>query len=339
MITKPNIRDVAQHSGVSIATVSHVINNTRKVSSVTKRRVEESIQKLGYVPNSMARGFKTGMNRMIGCIIPDISNYFWAVIIEKIEDYLTSRKYQLIIINTKETAEKEIDAIKVLSSGMVAGLIIGSTLSNANDIDAILPKDFPVVFIDRLPENCTRDNVTISNYNSVFNAVNYLIQLGHEKIGYIAGLIRLSTTEERLKAYNDAMAAHGLTVCKDYIQVGDSMYMSAIVPLNRLLKLGCDALVVSNNVMASDVMRQLYRDRNPDLAKLDIIGYQEGVRDVSLIQPAGLISQPSEHMGQWAAQQILARIQHPQSPIKTTVLSSTLTLFENSGERSDQRIL
>ncbi len=328
MINKTNIRDVANHSGVSIATVSHVINKTRNVSPATRKKVEDSIKALGYIPNSMARGFKTGSRKIIGCIIPDISNYFWAVIIERIEDFLSSCGYRLIIINTKETAQKELDGIKVLSAGMVDGLIIGSTLEDAQEIYDVLPQGFPIIFIDRTPKHCFHDNVTISNYASVYNAVVALIQRRHEKIGYITGLTRLSTTQERLTAYNDAMTAHGLAVEESFIQSGDSMYTSALLPFTRLLQQGCSAVVVSNNVMASDVMSYLFRERGNFPSKIDVIGYQEGVRDVCLAQPVGLISQPSEQMGLWAAQQILTRINYPESSIQSLILSSTLTLFE-----------
>ena len=330
MVDKINMRDVARLSGVSIATVSHVINKTKNVSPATRKKVEDSVKELGYVINSAARGLKTGTRKMIGCIIPDISNYFWAVIIEEIETYLSSHGYHLIIINIKETAEKELEGIKLLSSSIVDGLIIGSTLADAKEIDAILPEGFPVVFIDRLPENCVHDSVIISNYSSVFDAVTTLIHRGHQKIGYIAGLALLSTTEERLKAYKDAMLKQGLLVPDSFIQCGDSMHMSALRPLKLLLNQNCSAIVVSNNVMASDVMSYLYRERNQLSSKIDIIGYQEGIRDTYLTQPVGLISQPSERMGQLAAQQILARINHPEAPLQNFTLSSTLTLFDNN---------
>lgn len=330
MVNKINIRDVAKRSGVSIATVSHVINRTKNVSPATQKKVEDSIRELGYVINSAARSLKTGTRKMIGCIIPDISNYFWAVIIEEIENYLSSQGYHLIIINTKETAEKELEGIKLLSSGIVDGLIIGSTLVDASEIDAILPEGFPVVFVDRAPENCFHDSVIISNYSSVFDAVTTLILRGHQRIGYIAGLARLSTSKERLKAYYDAMAKQELAVKDSFIQCGDSMYMSALRPLNLLLEQDCSAIVVSNNVMAADVMNYLYREREHLPGKIDMIGYQEGIRDAYLTQPVGLISQPSERMGQLAAQQILTRIQQPEAPLQNFTLSSSLTLFDNN---------
>lgn len=330
MVNKINIRDVAKRSGVSIATVSHVINQTKNVSPATKKKVEDSIKELGYVINSAARSLKTGTRKMIGCIIPDISNYFWAVIIEEIEDYLSSCGYHLIIINTKETMEKELEGIRLLSSGIVDGLIIGSTLADAGEIDALLPEGFPVVFVDRAPEHCVHDSVIISNYASMFDAVTTLIHRGNQNIGYIAGLARLSTSKERLKAYKDALQKQDLPIRDSFIQCGDSMYMSALRPLSLLLEQNCSAIVISNNVMAADVMNYLYRERDRLPAKIDIIGYQEGIRDTYLTQPVGLISQPSERMGQMAAQQIITRLTHPEAPIQNFTLSSTLTLFDSN---------
>lgn len=328
MNDKINMRDVAMAAGVSIATVSHVINNTKNVSPSTKKKVEDTIKELGYVLNSVAQGLKTGTRKMIGCIIPDISNYFWAKIIEEIEATLSSFGYHLIIINTKETAQKELDAIKILSSSMVDGLIIGSTLGDATEINTILPKGFPVVFIDRTPDNCIHDSSTISNYTSIFDAAKALIQHGHEKIGYIAGLAHLSTSKERLQGYYDALLHHGIPIKDSLIQRGNSMYTSALQPLMSLISEGCTAVITSNNVMAYDVMNYLYREREHLQSTIDVVGYQEGYRDVSFGEPFGLISQPSERMGQWAAQQIITRINNPASPLQNFTLSSSLTLFK-----------
>ena len=329
MNDKINMRDVARVAGVSVATVSHVINNTKNVSPSTKKKVEDAINELGYVLNSVAQSFKTGTRKMIGCIIPDISNYFWAKIIEEIEATLSSFGYHLIIINTKETAQKELEAIKILSSSMVDGLIIGSTLGDATEINGILPRSFPVVFIDRTPDNCMHDSSTISNYTSIFDAVRELIQHGHEKIGYIAGLARLSTSKERLQGYYDALLHHGLPINDSFIQCGNSMYTSALQPLITLINEGCTAIITSNNVMSYDVMNYLYREREHLQSTIDVVGYQEGYRDVSFAEPFGLINQPSERMGQWAAQQIITRINNPDSPLQNFTLSSSLTLFKS----------
>lgn len=323
---KVSIRDVAQHAGVSIATVSHVVNQTKHVSEEATIRVQQSIAELGYVPDSRARSFKKGRCNLIGFVIPDISNYFWAILIEEVETVLALEGYHLIIANTKENETREIEDLQLLSSGMVDGLIIGTTLTDSTQIDQILPDDFPLVFIDRQPLNCRHDSITISNYSSIYNGVTHLIQAGHTRIGYICGLMRLSTSQERLQGYRDAMSRHGLAIEPDFVQPGDSMSMSALLPMRRLLDVGCTAMVISNNVMTDDVLAALQRDPKYAGQSIDVVAYQEGNHLCALEPPLALIDQPAAQMGRLAAQQIIARIREPASPVKNVVLSSNLTI-------------
>lgn len=327
---KTNMRDVARHSGVSIATVSHVLNQTRHVSAETTRRVMASVKELGYVPNSLARSFKMGKRNLIGCIIPDISNHFWSMIIDEIETYLAAQGFHLIIANTKEDEQRELDSIALLSSGIVDGLIIASTLTDGQRIRQVLPEGFPVVFIDRtLPDlPFDSDCITISNYESIFQGVTHLIKRGHRNIGYVSDLSRLSTAQERLHAYHDAMAENHLPVSPEMVRESNSAAANAMTPAIKLLRQGCTALVISNNVMAMDILSYLFREYPGDSRRIEVLGYQESSRDIYMMQPAGLISQPSQQMGRIAARQILTRILEPDSEIQKIVLSSTLTLFE-----------
>jgi LacI family transcriptional regulator len=121
---KVTISDVARLAGVSTATVSHTINNTRYVSEETKENVYQAIAELGYTPDASARSFRTGKKRTIGFIVPDISNKFFGTIIEAVENYLSTRGYHLIIANTKEDATREETNIRLLSAGLVDGLLV-----------------------------------------------------------------------------------------------------------------------------------------------------------------------------------------------------------------------
>lgn len=324
---KANMRDVATHAGVSIATVSHVLNNTRYVADATRQRVMDSIQALGYVPDSMARSFKMGRRNLIGFVVPDIANSFWAVMIEEVENTLAAQGYHLVIVNTKETEQREIENLQLLSAGLVDGVIIASTLTDGAAIDSMLPSHFPLVFVDRTLENCPHDSITISNYASIYSGIAHLIANGHSKIGYIPGLMRLSTTKERLSAYRDAMRDHGMDVPDGLIQPGDSMSHSALKPMTSLLEQGCTALVVSNNVMAGDVIAHLGRRGEERMRQIAVLGYRDSSGDVLCSAPAGLIDQPTAQMAQLAAQQILRRIDEPESQLRNVVLSSNLTLF------------
>lgn len=325
---KVSIRDVAKHANVSIATVSYALNGSKHITEATKQRVLASVRELNYVPNSAARSFKSGKKKLIGCIIPDISNYFWSLIIDEIESFLASVGYNLLITNTKESSEKEIADIQLLSSGLVDGIIIGSTLTRADVLDEYNYSDIPLVFIDREPKNCRHDSILISNYTAMYNGVSSLIELGHRKIGYIAGLSHLSTTIERQNAFFDAMKGHGIATVDDaLIKYGDSMHNSAVQPASELINAGCTALVVSNNAMATDVISYLYEYRRDLPENIPVLGYQEGLRDVYVIKPFGVITQPTVEMGRLAAEQIVKRIADPSAPLQNFKLASNLTLY------------
>lgn len=145
---KVTMRDVAAHAGVSIATVSNVINHTKPVSTDTQSRVLQAIADLNYHPDKTAQGFKTGRKYTIGLIVPNISSSFFASFIAHIESTLQERNYQVLIANTHEDPERETDSIRLLTSGMVDGLIIASSLTDYPQLQPFLAqkKHFPLYF-------------------------------------------------------------------------------------------------------------------------------------------------------------------------------------------------
>ena len=143
----------------------------------------------------MARIFKTGKKYLIGFVVPDISNIFFANIIEEIENVIAEKNYRLIVTSTKENADLEREHIRTLSNGIVDGLIVASTLESYSQIQELLPDSIPTLFIDRTLKDCPEDSVIISNYDAMYKAVETLIANGHSQIGYITGLPHLSTTQ------------------------------------------------------------------------------------------------------------------------------------------------
>lgn len=322
---KVSMRDVANHAGVSVATVSHVINKTRFVSPETATRVQESIKQLGYYPDPIGRIFKTGKKNLIGFIVPDIANPVWALIIEVVEDVLAEYGFKLIIVNTKEDSSRELENIHLLSSGIVDGVIVASTLVDFREIQAVIPSGFPIVLIDRTLENANCDSVMFQDFSAIYDGVCRMIEQGNKKIGFITGLMRLSTSHERLSAYQKAMADYGLTVEPSYIQYGNSMAKSAIPLVRNLLDQGCSAIVVSNNVMTGDILQHLTSCGLKNGYDIMILGQGiEGQSDYNLHQ-MDLMIQPSIELGQQAGKQILERLEHPTYPIKNIVLTSTLS--------------
>ena len=318
-MSKVSIRDVAALAGVSTATVSHVINNTRYVKEETKRLVLKSIEELHYSPDATARSFKTGKRNLIAFIVPDISNPFFATMIEEVENVISKEGFKLLVINTKETKEREIDNLRILSSGIVDGFVLASTVENYSDISGIVPPSIPVVFVDRSPLGAPYDSVISANYQAMSDGVEYLIKKGHSKIGFITGIPRISTTKERLDAYRDTMEKHGI-FSEALIRTGTSMTSLVVENLDALLALGCTALVISNNIMAIETMMILNQRGIRPHHDIDLIGYKDSEQAQYGLQHMSLIKQPVAEMGRATGKQLLERLSHPDMPIQRIIL-------------------
>ena len=324
-MAKISMADVARHAGVSTATVSHVINNTRFVSEETRKRVQASIDTLGYSPDLMARIFKTGKKNLIGFVVPDIANTFFANIIEAVEDAIGEYGYRLIVSNTKECPETEIENLRILSNGIVDGLIVASTLSSFSPIKDVIPKELPIILVDRELKGCPSKSIVISNYDAVYRVVELLVAKGHRRIGYISGLSHLSTTKERLSAYTDALGVYGIQVEPELICTGTSMHDSVDDLASNLLKQKCTAMIVSNNAMTDDILN--YLDTHGLLGKIDVVGYNDNGYQSYVLRRIYSIQQPADALGWLAGQQIVDLIENRESS-EAGSLSATLTLPE-----------
>jgi len=326
---KVTISDVAKLAGVSTATVSHTINNTRYVSSETKERVYGAIQELGYTPDASARSFRTGKKKTVGFIVPDISNKFFATMIEAVEHFLSTKGYHLIIANTKENIEREETNIRLLTAGLVDGLLIASTMDSFERFEELIPPGFPLVLVDRVFGEKKYSSLCVSNFQPIYRSVCRLAGKGDTRIGIIGGLPRLSTTKERISAYQQAIVDCGLPEDETLIRYGDSMSNSATHCLDELLEQNCDGLIVTNGLMASETIIYLHK-KGIQLAKdIDLVSFVDYDSDFYQIYSNQMdsIVQPVEELGTAAGEQILKRIEKPEAPVFEEVLTSVYRPF------------
>lgn len=319
---KVKISDVAKHAGVSTATVSHVINNTRFVSEATKRQVLESIKALEYTPNASARMLKTGKTCLIGLIIPDLSNQFFSTISQQVEDRIRKSGNFLIIANTKETCSIEQEHLKILTSGIADGIALASTAHQYSDIESYLPDRFPCVFFDRYLKNCPHDSITISSAQAMRDATAALIARGHTKIGYVAGLSNISTTNERLSMFCKTMEQHGLPIQQDLIQHGDSISARTCTAIDRLLEQKCTAIITSNSLMSVQASYRLSSLGISIGSEIDLVAYKDYEFYNTFLSHCDLIVQPVAEFGDFIADTLLDRIASPDTPQKERILTS-----------------
>jgi len=316
------ISDVAAHAGVSTATVSHVVNQTRFVSVDTQRRVREAIRELGYTPNASARTLKTGKTHMIGIVIPDIANQFFSSIVQQVEDVVGKSGNCLVIANTKETCSIEQTHIKNLTAGITDGIILASAAEQYSDIQNYIPRGFPCVFFDRKLGGGAHDTITISSAQAMRNATAALIERGHSKIGYISGLSKISTTSERLTAFTETLERYGLPIDPDKIQHGDSISLRTSAAIDSLLAQNCTAIVTSNNLMSLQASYRLSSLGINIGRDVDLLVYKDYEFYNSFLSHCDMIVQPVIEFGNAIGEAILERIEHPDAPIKELVLTS-----------------
>lgn len=217
MDKKATIKDVAREAGVSIATVSRVVNGTASVDPNLVTRVDLAVKTLQYTPNNVARSLKTSSTSIIAFLVSNISDPFFITIGRGIEDYIKDYGYNLMVCSVENSQEKELSYLRLLKKKMVDGIILNTTGLNNNAIEE-LSRHIPMVLSNRRISSSLfkGDFVDNDNFGGIRDLTHHLLSLGHTKIGYINGPEYLSTAKERLKGFISAMEEHGLSVNSEY---------------------------------------------------------------------------------------------------------------------------
>jgi LacI family transcriptional regulator, galactose operon repressor len=211
---KVSISDIARKAGVSVSTVSFVMNDKAvkmRISREVTERVEKIAREMGYRPNQLARGLRTGRTKTIGLIVENISNAFFAGLAKTIEAEANKFDYKVVYCSTDNDEEKARELIQMLSQRQVDGYIITPTLNLAEDIRRLQEENKPVVLIDRyFPEYTDIPSVLVDNYGGVTRGMEFLIEKGYRKIALITIEVEMAHMKDRLRAYYDALKNNGI---------------------------------------------------------------------------------------------------------------------------------
>lgn len=273
------IKDVAQRAGVSSATVSHVINNTRFVSDSVKNDVLKAIEELNYKPNYIARSLRKGKSDTIGVIIPNSNNTYFAEITWHIEQVAAKDNYNIIICNSENIPEKEVFYINILMQKQVDGIIYFSTIDNTKASQLLLSSDIPFVIVDKEIETDATNCISImtNEQQGAECAVEYLISLGHKKIACITGANEQITSQKRKTGYLNIMKKYKLPIIEDYIIQGDFSLNSGYTAGQTLLSLPDrpTAIFSFNDMMAVGVLRAAQECNIHIPEDLSLIGFDD----------------------------------------------------------------
>lgn len=308
----PTIIEVAERARVSIATVSNVIRGTRRVSPALEERVRAAIRDLDYYPNEIARSLKVKQTRMLGMIIPDITNPFFPEIIRGAEDTAFERGYFLVTANTDEQIGRERRIISALRSYRVGGILLASAPGkDISHIRSTMQAGISIVCLDRAVSGVKTDAVLLDNVRGARECVRHLIQAGHARIAIITGSLTLQTGRERLRGYEDALSEAGIEVDRELIFEGDFRDESGYRLGKELLRRGVRpaAIFVCNGVMTLGVLKAFeeMEVRCPD--DIALATFDDLVVDRSFHPHLTAVVQPSYEIGSRAATILMDRIE------------------------------
>ncbi|MCM3746191.1 catabolite control protein A [Paenibacillus pasadenensis] len=232
------IYDVAREAGVSMATVSRVVNNNPNVKPQTRKKVYEAIERLGYRPNAVARGLASKKTTTVGVVIPDISNSNFAEVARGIEDIANMYHYNIILCNADKRKDKEIRVINTLLEKQVDGLLFMGGAVTEEHIQAFKTANVPVVLCATTDEDNKIPSVDINHEEAAYDAVKTLLAQGHTDIAMISGTLQdPSNGYARYQGYKRALEEAGIPESEDFVRVGNYRYESGVEAMNHFLSL------------------------------------------------------------------------------------------------------
>ena len=305
------IRDVAERAGVSVATVSHVINGTRKVAPETAARVRQAMKELDYHPNAVAQSLRTRKTQAIGVVVSDITNPFFATLVRGAEDAAIEAGYSLIVCNSDETPDKEDLYVRLLWRRRLDGLLIAPVRDGASSaVQELARRKMPFVFIDRKAKGVEADAVLSDNVGGAYLATKHLIERGHKRIGIVLGIPGATTSEERLAGYRKALEEAGLPYEKRLVVLGGYRVEGGRQATEELLSLPepPDAIFSTNNLMTVGVLQELFRRKVRIPKDVAVVGFDDLEWAEMANPPLTTVAQRPYEIGHRALEILLERL-------------------------------
>jgi LacI family transcriptional regulator len=307
------LKEVAKRAGVSIATVSNVLHGSVPVSEERRKRVLKVIQELDYHPNLIARSLKSKHSRMIGLVIPDICNPFFPQLARGAEDAAWECGYSLVIFNTDDQVQRELQALDTLRSRRIDGVLLVTGVGGGASDGAKKMRDaeIPIVALDRKLSGFDCDSVMVDNRAGARECVRSMIQAGHKRIAIICGPSSIQNARERLQGYKEALRAAGLKEDSSLIRYGDyrneSGYRCALELLKR--DRAPDAIFASNGTMAQGVLEAI-AEVGAELPGKFALGNFDDLRNTESVKlPIFSVSQPVYQIGYSGSKLLIGRLE------------------------------
>jgi LacI family transcriptional regulator len=312
-MTKATIHDVAKNAGVSVATVSHVINGTHYVSPELADRVYESINKLNYRQNKLARALSQKNIPLLALIVPDISNPYWSSLARAVQDVTDPYDYSVIVCSSDGILDREIRFLRSLS-GWVSGLILHPYHVSQAQVNQLILHNLPAVILgefttsEKKPSNW--DQVAANNRESAMAAVEYLIGLGHRRIAFVQGTAGTPSSVKRMTGFLDALNSAGLPADDNLIIPGDYTRAGGRRAMAELLNRPAPptAVVCANDFSALGALEEAQLRGLKVPQSISIVGFDDIDEAALASPPLTTIRLPPHEIGVVAAEKLIERL-------------------------------
>lgn len=325
------IKDIAARAGVSISTVSRVVNQSVRVDPATEERVHEAIETLDYRPNLLARSFRRKITQTIGLLVPDNSNPFFAEIARVIEDAGFVDGYSVILCNSDLSRSKQSSYIDVLLAKRVDGIIMISTglvpgEDAGRDIERIQQAGVPCVVIDRDLGDIPVDQLLVDNHEGGYLAGRYLIEQGHRHLACVVGPSDLTPSAGRIAGFQRALDEAGIELPPHALVRGNGRHDGGARAVEQLVQRGAafSAVFAFNDEMAIGVIGALQRAGKSVPGEISVIGFDNIPYAAAVFPAVTTIAQPIAEMGRTGLRMLLDRIRQPHGPPRRVIVSTRL---------------
>jgi LacI family transcriptional regulator, repressor for deo operon, udp, cdd, tsx, nupC, and nupG len=318
--------DVAREAGVSLQTVSRVINGRHDVSPATRQHIEDIIQRLGYQPNALARGLASTYTRTLGFVTNDFSDYTWTQIMTGAEHEARAHGYFLMIGSAERDPNDEPEYLRLLSERQVDGILFGRESREVNDSRY---NDFfqqvPAVTVAYYPALKQVPTVDVDNVSGGRQAAEYLLSKGHRHIAMITGPEYWKAVQDRYEGYRQALEAASIPVDDSIIVIGDFSYQSGYKATQQLLSYGIpfSAIFAQSDQMAIGAIRALREAGMRIPQDVAIIGYDDIPAAAYCYPPLTTIRQPLQELGRIATQLLIKIVEGDNGVVNNEVLLRT----------------
>ena len=317
---------VAEKAEVSVNTASRAINNKPDINEETKKRILKAAQELGYVRNDTAVALRTKKTGTIGVVIADNRNPFYAEVLNGMEEAAREKNYHIILANTQRDYKKEEEAINLLLTKRVDGLLITPVQDRDDDIRNLVEANFPFVVVGRDFENINVDAIYNDEVKGGFLATEYLIKKGHKRIALIDGFLYKSPAKGRLEGYKRALNKHRISLDDSIMSVGDINIEDGYERTKQMLEKDLDftAIFAYNDMMAFGAMQAIKEKKLRIPEDIGLVGYDDIPYSLLISPQLTTIRLKKQDLGIESVELLLSRINGSLKKVKKIMLDVEL---------------